>query len=209
MLLRSEAAKLGTQTEVFRAWKDKYKTSILGLKLGRELVCVALDYSVIHKIYTCDAFDGRPDNFFIRLRTMGSRYLFKNIISQFFAFKDFFNVNVYVFLIFRLGITSTDGALWAEQRHFAVRHLNRYARGAMEELIQNELNEMLRLIDNNGMQPVQPGKLLAINVLNVLWNLTAGRKASNGAKITCLLDLMKRRSKAFGTKTFSIKTIYI
>lgn len=73
VLLRNEAKKLGTQTEVFRAWRKKYKTSILGLKLGKELVCVALDYSIIHKVYTCDAFDGRPDNFFIRLRTMGSR----------------------------------------------------------------------------------------------------------------------------------------
>lgn len=98
---------------------------------------------------------------------------------------------------FRLGITSTDGALWSEQRNFALRHLNRYARGDMEDLIRNELNEMVLAIDNSYEKPVQPGKLLAINVLNVLWNLTAGRKASNDAKLTCLLDLMKQRSKAF------------
>lgn len=98
---------------------------------------------------------------------------------------------------FRLGITSTDGALWTEQRHFAMRHLNQYARSAMEDLIQTELNDMLQVIDNNCKNPVQPGKLLAVNVLNVLWNLTAGRKASNSAKLTCLLDLMKQRSKAF------------
>lgn len=72
-LLRNETKKCGRQIDVFRAWQEKYKSSVIGLKLGRELVVVALDYPIIHQIHTSSEFDGRPDNFFLRLRTMGSR----------------------------------------------------------------------------------------------------------------------------------------
>lgn len=74
-LLRSETRKYGRQIDVFRAWKEEYKSSVIGLKLGGELVVVALDYPIIHKIHTNSEFDGRPDNFFLRLRTMGSRFI--------------------------------------------------------------------------------------------------------------------------------------
>lgn len=78
-LLRNETKKYGSQIEVFRAWKDEYKSPVIGLKLGNELVVVALTYPIIHEIHTNDAFVGRPDNFFLRLRTMGSRFLFINV----------------------------------------------------------------------------------------------------------------------------------
>lgn len=72
-MLRREAKKYGSQIEVFKAWKEKYNSPVIGLKLGRDLVVVALTYPIIHEVHTSDAFDGRPDNFFLRLRTMGSR----------------------------------------------------------------------------------------------------------------------------------------
>lgn len=73
--LRREARKHGSQIAVFRAWQKKYNSNVLGLKMGSELVVVALTYPIIHEVHTNDAFDGRPDNFFLRLRTMGSRFV--------------------------------------------------------------------------------------------------------------------------------------
>lgn len=73
-LLRSEAGKVGGhQYFVFEKWMEMYKSPVIGLKLGRELVVVAMTYPIVHEVHTSDAFDGRPDNFFLRLRTMGSR----------------------------------------------------------------------------------------------------------------------------------------
>ncbi|XP_055300294.1 probable cytochrome P450 305a1 [Sitodiplosis mosellana] len=171
LLLRSETRRYGRQIDVFRAWKEKYNSSVIGLKLGSELVVVALDYPIIHKIHTSSEFDGRPDNFFLRLRTMGSR----------------------------LGITCTDGELWSEQRNFVSRHLRRsgYGRNAMEELIQHELNELIEVIGTFAEKPVWPCNFLSISVLNVLWTFTAGKKISSNENLAHLLELMKQRSKAF------------
>lgn len=72
-LLRKATKQYGSQIAVFRAWQKLYKSDVIGLKLGSELVVVALTYPIIHEVHTNDAFDGRPDNFFLRLRTMGSR----------------------------------------------------------------------------------------------------------------------------------------
>lgn len=80
--LRREAGKFGgKQYGVFENWMDKYNSPVIGLKLGRELVVVAMTYPIVHEVHTSDAFDGRPDNFFLRLRTMGSRY--PSVISIF------------------------------------------------------------------------------------------------------------------------------
>lgn len=51
----------------------EYDSPVLGLKLGSEYVVVALTYPIVRAVHTGDEFDGRPNNFFIRLRTMGSR----------------------------------------------------------------------------------------------------------------------------------------
>lgn len=72
-LLRRQAKILGGQPAVFEHWMKKYNSPVIGLKLGRENVVVALTYPMVHEVHTNDAYDGRPDNFFLRLRTMGSR----------------------------------------------------------------------------------------------------------------------------------------
>lgn len=77
-ILRKEIKKLGSQHKVFEKWMDDYKSPLIGLKLGNEYVVVALTYEMVSSIHTNELYDGRPDNFFIRLRTMGSRYLKNN-----------------------------------------------------------------------------------------------------------------------------------
>lgn len=94
-LVRELAKKLGGQYEAFKEISKRFDSPIISLKLGNELVIFVSSYRFIREVHTNSLFDGRPDNFFLRLRTMGSR----------------------------LGITCTDGELWKEQRSFVVRQV--------------------------------------------------------------------------------------
>lgn len=72
-LLRKTAIELKGQHLVFEKWMKDYNSPVLGMKLGGEFVVVALTYPMVRAVHTSEEFDGRPDNFFLRLRTMGSR----------------------------------------------------------------------------------------------------------------------------------------
>lgn len=52
---------------------EQFGEPIIGLKLGKELVVVAMTYPLVKEIHAREEFDGRPDNFFLRLRTLGTR----------------------------------------------------------------------------------------------------------------------------------------
>ena len=58
----------------FEKLSEEYKSPVVGLKLGNELVVVAMTYPIVKDLLTREEFDGRPDTFFLRLRTMGTRY---------------------------------------------------------------------------------------------------------------------------------------
>jgi hypothetical protein len=112
----------GGQYEAFAELTKRFNSPVISLKLGNDLVIFVSSYQLIKEIHTRSEFDGRPDNYFLRLRTMGSR----------------------------LGITCTDGDLWHEQRSFVVRQLRNvgFGRSKMENCIHNELNEILHILGN-------------------------------------------------------------
>lgn len=72
-LLRKLARSLGGQHEAFSQLAAEFKTPVVGLKLGSQLVAVALTPSVVREVLTKDEYVGRPDSFFMRLRCFGSR----------------------------------------------------------------------------------------------------------------------------------------
>lgn len=132
----------------------------------------ALGYNLVHKIHLEEVFEGRPDNFFLRLRTMGTRK----------------------------GITCTDGSLWTEQRNFAVRHLREagYGKVQMDNHIRNECNDLIEFIDKLNETPTWPGQFLAPSIISVLWYLTASKKIERtDIRLNRLLELLQKRSKAF------------
>lgn len=53
--------------------RQKYNSDIIGLKLGREYVVIVFGNDLLNETFLRDEFQGRPDNFFMRLRTMGKR----------------------------------------------------------------------------------------------------------------------------------------
>lgn len=71
--LRKLSKECGGQHKAFEKLSEMYNSSVIGLKLGTDYVVVALTYPNVKEIHTREEFDGRPDNFFLRLRTMGTR----------------------------------------------------------------------------------------------------------------------------------------
>lgn len=71
--LRRAARQLNGQHLVFEQWMADYASPVIGLKLGSEFVVVAMTYPMVREVHTNPVYDGRPDNFFLRLRTMGTR----------------------------------------------------------------------------------------------------------------------------------------
>lgn len=170
--IRKLARQYGGQHKVFEMLGKRYRSDVIGLKLGREYVVVALNYPAVNEVHRNDVFAGRPDNFFIRLRTMGTR----------------------------LGVTCTDGAFWAEHRSFVTRHLRQtgYGRQPMQLQIQNELNELVSVIRDRCDTPIWPGSILSTSVINVLWTFVTGtRIPREDDRLQRLLGLLQDRSKAF------------
>lgn len=172
--LRKLVQKFGGQHKAFEFLAKKYKSPIISLKLGRKLVVIATTYPIVKKVYIREELQGRPDNFFIRLRTMGTR----------------------------LGITCTDQEFWNEQRTFVVRHLKSigYGRSIMEERIDDEIFEVLQILRNTNQQPIYPGtnNLLSTNIINILWTFTTGYRIKRGdERLLKFFELLEVRSKAF------------
>jgi len=63
----------GGQYLAFEELRQRYNSDIIGLKLGREYVVIVFGNDLLSETLHRDEFQGRPDNFFIRLRTLGER----------------------------------------------------------------------------------------------------------------------------------------
>ncbi|KAH8268819.1 hypothetical protein KR018_010471 [Drosophila ironensis] len=170
---RKEARALGGQHILFERWSELYQSKLLGLKLGQEYVVVVLGHEMVREVQLQEVFEGRPDNFFLRLRTMGTRK----------------------------GITCTDGKLWYEHRNFAMKQMRHvgYGRCQMEQHIEREAEELMAQLGRTQEQAIEPVTWLAQSVLNVLWCLIAGKRivSEEDSTLHRLLDLMNRRSKLF------------
>jgi hypothetical protein len=79
--LKKLTKKLGYQHNVFLWLSERYKSPVIGLRLGTQLVVAVSGYEAVRQIFTREEFEGRPDTFFIRMRSMGTR---KGNFSDFF-----------------------------------------------------------------------------------------------------------------------------
>lgn len=52
---------------------EQYQSPVIGLKLGNERTIVVLTHDVVQHVHTQEEYEGRPYNFFIKLRSMGAR----------------------------------------------------------------------------------------------------------------------------------------
>lgn len=63
----------GGQYLALEELRQIYKSDVIGLKLGREYFVVVFGNDLVNEIFRKEEFQGRPDNFFMKLRTMGTR----------------------------------------------------------------------------------------------------------------------------------------
>ncbi|XP_050545535.1 probable cytochrome P450 305a1 isoform X2 [Daktulosphaira vitifoliae] len=143
------SSALGGQHKALENLRNQYNSDIIGLKLGHENVVVVYGNNLINEILHGEEFQGRPNNFFIRLRTMGKR----------------------------LGITMTDGELWKLHKEFVVKCLKNLSDGQhkTDALIREEFEQMKRVFLNE-TGSVIPGPYFQTAAINILWQFTAGTK---------------------------------
>lgn len=71
--LRELSGKLGGQHEALVELSRRYDSPVISLKLGRSNTIVVNGSEGIHTVLGSEEFDGRPWNFFIKLRNMGKK----------------------------------------------------------------------------------------------------------------------------------------
>ncbi|XP_049960509.1 methyl farnesoate epoxidase-like [Schistocerca serialis cubense] len=164
--------KLGSQHEAFTYLAQKYGSPVIGLHLGGELTVIVSTRSLIREVLTRPEFEGRPQNFFVRLRSLG----------------------------LRKGVTLVDGKLWQEQRTFVMRHLRSlgFSGAAMQALVGEEVRALLEELRDSRGRPTQLKQLLGPSVLNVIFHFCAGYRFPRGDQLVqTLMDLQEVRSRAF------------
>nr|QFZ96343.1 cytochrome P450 [Locusta migratoria] len=170
--MRKLSKKFGPQHQVFTHLAEKYGSPVIGMRLGGELTVIVSTKRLIREVLTRQEFEGRPQNFFADLRSLG----------------------------LRKGVTLVDGPLWQEQRAFVLRHLRSlgFHGSAAQALVEEEVRELLADLGASGGRPTQLKKLLAPSVLNVLLYFCAGCRFPRGDdRLQTLLDLINVRSRSF------------
>lgn len=71
--IKNLSKQLGGQYKALLKLHDDYKSNIISLKLGNDEYIVVFGRKLVQQVFTRDEFQGRPDGFFIRLRTMGTK----------------------------------------------------------------------------------------------------------------------------------------
>lgn len=101
-------------------WAKKYG-SIYGMYLGDFPTVIVSDNETCKEVLKRIEFDGRPELFALRLRTVGQQ---------------------------RLGIFSTEGPQWHEQRRFSLRHMRDYGLGRRYEKCERMMAEQIQSLVN-------------------------------------------------------------
>lgn len=169
--IRKLSKTLGGLHLAFQKLSEQFKTNVVGLKLaGNYVIAVQSEHLVRHVLLT-EAFEGKPNNFFLRTRCMGTLK----------------------------GIVCVDGPFWVEQRNFVVRHLKYagYGKKSMECLINEELTDIIETLATVGPD-VEFEPVFALPILNIVWTLLTGiRIHHTDPRLQGLLSLLNVRGKAF------------
>ncbi|XP_067003245.1 probable cytochrome P450 303a1 [Anabrus simplex] len=135
----------------------QYNSSLVGLRVGKDLQVVLCSYEAVREVLNREEFDGRPKGIFYETRTWGVRR----------------------------GVLLTDETFWQEQRRFVLRHLRDlgFGRRTMSQLIEEESAELLasfreKVMASPGGAVVPMNDTFGVAVLNTLWLMLAGIRYS-------------------------------
>ncbi|GLH16248.1 Putative cytochrome P450 304a1 [Gryllus bimaculatus] len=114
------------------AMADRYASKVIGFYLGAFPTVVVHGPELTREMFNRAEFAGRPDTVLTRVRAFGKRR----------------------------GLFFTDGAFWAEQRRFALRHLRDFGFGrrmaCAEDTLRDEVEELLALVRGECDDQVSP-----------------------------------------------------
>lgn len=147
-------SKTGMLCKAMQQLKRQFNVDgVLGLKVGKDQLVVAISSDAIREMMTNEDLDGRPTGPFYETRTWGTRK----------------------------GILLTDGEFWSDQRRFLVRHLKEFgfSRRGMVEMIQNEAEHLFQdfnaIVGAKGGEAAVPMQdAFGPYILNTLWTMMAG-----------------------------------
>lgn len=69
--------KYGSEWRACLELSRQYSTNVLGIKLSTEVVIVVFGEKNVREVFYSKEFDGRPHNFFSRLRCLGNKNMGK------------------------------------------------------------------------------------------------------------------------------------
>lgn len=146
----------------------KYKTNVLGLKLGDEYTYIhsyGIVVSYSQRNFTTWRVWGTIWHFRFEIMLLGKekRYEQRQLVSGMNKYIHWIDMFFMYVIAGIAGITCTDGELWNNQRKFVYHHLRNlgYGKKLTEEMIRNEPN-------------IQINKFIAPVILSILWTLSIG-----------------------------------
>lgn len=158
---------------------SQYKNNkgLLGLKIGKDRIVLAISSDSLREMMLNEDLDGRPTGPFYETRTWN----------------------------LRRGVLLTDGDFWQEQRRFIVRHLKEFgfARRGMFDIIQNEAEflyeDIFNMVQGTKEKAVHVNMqgIFSTPVLNTLWVMMAGKRYSRDNRK--LKELQQLLHKLFTT----------
>ncbi|MPC72944.1 Cytochrome P450 2J6 [Portunus trituberculatus] len=99
-----------------------------------------------------------------------------------------------------LGIISTSGDVWKNQRRFTLRTLRDlgFGRNTLEPIMQEELEELLKLFHERQGEKVDVGLLFNRSIVNVIWAITIGKRYSyDDKKLEELVEKVNKMLQSF------------
>lgn len=135
-------------------WYHLYQVygPIVGLRVGNDRLIIVSGRKAIKEFYANDAFNGRPDGFFYRIRSFNKQ----------------------------LGVVFSDGYAWDVQRKFSVKILRQMGMGRsiMIQHVEKEAAEMVRYFRecSKSGNSLDMQHAFDVSVLNTLWALVAGHR---------------------------------
>ena len=110
-----------------------------------------------------------------------------------------------------LGLVTSEGRCWTEQRRFTLRTLRDFGFGkkGMEEMIQEEVDLFKGLIEKNIGEPFDFLNKFNLPILNALWRVTSGERFDyDNPKLISIVGRLTEMFKRFGNPANIVIFLY-
>ncbi|XP_020294349.1 probable cytochrome P450 305a1 [Pseudomyrmex gracilis] len=167
LYVRKLTKELGAQYLAFEYLSKKYKSNVISLQLGDNVVVIN-DSKLMHILMQKNEFNARPWNTMSKLRNMGMKK----------------------------GLTMNVGSEHKELRAWSLRTMRHigYGQRTMNDFLLNQLQIILNKLKEGNVRCMKP--VIAAATINTLWLLIAGKQIFDSDKrLQSFLHLIECRAK--------------